>query len=113
MLLAWMSFVPAQPVMNLPVLVDLRVFCRRIGSNPKGFSTAAFLQQSTNVSTYNDAYPHTYAPSNQSRKQLAALSTDRELAEEKPARTCGHGLGRKEQAARGEQDAGCDGGRVW
>ena len=127
MLLAWMSFAPAaRPNMNLPVLVNLRVFRRRIGSNPKDYSTVALiagaaaprptpvrdLRQSTNVSTHN-AYSPTYTPNDLLRKQLAALSIDRKLEEEKLARTCGHGVGHKKQAARREQDLGCDVGRAW
>ena len=44
MLLAWMSSPSAAwLIMNLPVLVYLTVFRRRLGSNPKGVSTAALV----------------------------------------------------------------------
>ena len=105
----------ARPIMKLPVLVNLEVFRRRIGSNPKGFSTTALftgvaasrarpvrdLRRSTNVNTYN-----AYAHRNLLRKHPAAPSIDHQLAEEKSARICRRRVGRKEQAARGEQDVG-------
>lgn len=113
--------------MNLPVLVNPRLFFWRRGPNSRVFSAAQViaraaassprtvrsLRQSTSVSRHDARSAIATALKELLRKQPLAPSIDWALAEEKPGCLLGHAAAERKRAARTEQGEGRrDVGRV-